>query len=80
MRRALLLAAACLALPAQADEVAAIWAKSCARCHRDVEKVRAGVPGADVAARAEWLRAFLPGHHAPDTAAVAALSDWLAAR
>lgn len=80
MRYALLLAAVCLALPAQADEAAAIWANSCARCHRDAEKVRAAVPGAEVAARTDWLRGFLPGHHAPDVAAVAALSDWLAAR
>lgn len=80
MRRAALIAAASLALAqgGAAGEAEAIWAKSCARCHRDIAKVQAGVPGGDLAARAEWLRNFLPRHHAPDAAAVSVLADWLA--
>lgn len=80
-----------LLAPAMADSQAALepgdvergalaYVADCAECHRTPARFMARVEGADAAAKAATLDAFLPDHYAPDDQTRADIIAWLLAQ
>lgn len=75
-------AAAAETAPDPLAEGKAIFARSCARCHRDPAKVLEGVNWALTermpAERAVWLRDFILNHHSPGDSEATLVAKYLA--
>ncbi|OWY15326.1 hypothetical protein DEM26_06325 [Thioclava sp. NG1] len=61
---------------------AQLFTQSCARCHRDAERLMARLGWAlgskTPEERREWLDDFIVSHHSPDPDSRAAIAAWLA--